>query len=671
MSKSIGLDLSKFKHIASDEHSHTLKHYEGHELKIATKKLSKAHREALKAMADRAMAKAAEPNDKKAAKSTDNVVKREQQPPVMLNKGGDVPEYLRANPPENSEETKAAALSPLVVEDIKVDSTTPDIADSLPNLTKTGIANTLESVERGPADQLDRMAKLGYDDPYSQSVMRKDLIQQKEAQQAGALERKAEDQAATQATLKPLLQSAQEKQALNLPLSAEEQAAVGSQNVAAQTDINRQPASAAAPQEAVPQQQPAQDQLAAQQQSGLQQQLAGIEGESKAQQDLAKEQIELHKKQINDTNTAVAKYQEERGVLETERKALMQDIQEGHINPEKFWTGDPKTGEGGHSRMMAGIGMILAGFNPTNRPNAAIEYIQKQMDNNLLAQQKNLDSKNNLLALNLKQFGNLKDATEMTRIMQNDVFAHQLQIAAAKAQTPLAKAAALQASGKLMAENESKFQALSANRALTSLKNTAMNDPKSADAYFAGLDAVDPTGKRSAAARQLLIPGVGFANSKEDKEYLTQVQDRYLSIQANTNAAIEKIKKAGTYEALGPHNAELDRLAEDIATDKAKLLDPTSVARSDEVNRVKKTLVEAGLGNMNATAQKQLKSFAVDVENRRNRAFVTRGMRIDGNPMFASEQQQKTQKSEAALKWAQANPNNPKAADILKHLGQK
>src|ERR1700728_611058 len=116
---------------------------------------------------------------------------------------------------------------------------------------------------------------------------------------------------------------------------------------------------------------------------------AGIKGQSLAQQQLAQSQQNIYNQNLQAQQQAQQHYNDQFQTLDRERRDLVDDINNGHIDPEKYWDN--------HSKLASGIGMILAGFNPTNRPNAAIEYIQHQMDNNLKAQSENLGAKKSLL----------------------------------------------------------------------------------------------------------------------------------------------------------------------------------------------------------------------------------------------------------------------------------
>ncbi len=97
------------------------------------------------------------------------------------------------------------------------------------------------------------------------------------------------------------------------------------------------------------------------------------------------------------------------------------------------------------------------------------------------------------------------------------------------------------------------------------------------------------------------------------------------------------IKDKGTYEAFGSHNADLDRRIDAIATDMAKLADPTSVARPAEVEMYKKGLVQSGATGMrNSTALEILKNFRNEVNARAENAYKIRGLENPGGAPVTS-----------------------------------
>lgn len=191
---------------------------------------------------------------------------------------------------------------------------------------------------------------------------------------------------------------------------------------------------------------------------GYQSQMQGIQGAAAAEGALGKEQAKTLGQAVEQENQLLHDFKQQYNDLDLERKAHIADINNNLVDPKKYWDD--------HSKMATGIGIILAGFNPTNRPNAAIEFLNHQMDRNIQSQIQNIQTKNSLLNANLHQFGNMKDAITMTKVMQNDMVANQLKQEAAKATDPLVRARALQAAGQLEMQAAPEFLQLNMRRML-------------------------------------------------------------------------------------------------------------------------------------------------------------------------------------------------------------
>ena len=561
MSKTIGLDLSKFKHVKSDDKSTTLKHYEGHEIKLAHNKLSKAHQEALKAMAMKASSKAEAAGDGKPS-TPEKLYKGGQVVPHGSELGSQEQEHgkimhamdakpyaeggeaKKSNPSEMSMSNLVSGIKEMVTPrqappspkkdpgllhskystanyaeggDVTDEQQQPQIPAALdpnaqypgsdiPNFTGEGIQSATEAAT--PENRYN-FYKKNYEYMSDKDIM-KQLDKESAQQQSDAQGRQAASIQQQQGDAAII----QQKQARGIPLSPAEQASMQQQpatQVGAQMSPDPGVQAAANQMQQQPKQQPNPlGDVEGMMHSGYQNQMAGIQQQSQAQQALGQQQAAALEQQVKAQTTAKATFDEAYKGLEQERQALVKDVQDGHIDPNQYWTGD-KDGNGSHSKIMSGIGMILAGFNPTIAPNAAISFLKYQMDQNIQAQSKNLDSKNNLLAANLRQFGNLKDATEMTRIMQNDIVTHQLQAAAATAQTPMAKAAALQAAGQLQMQVAPQFQQFAMRRAMMGLANDP-SDPtntQAAEQMIAYARMTNPEMAKEMESR--LVPGVGMA----------------------------------------------------------------------------------------------------------------------------------------------------------------
>lgn len=276
-----------------------------------------------------------------------------------------------------------------------------------------------------------------------------------------------------------------------------------------------QPTPQAEPEAQMPQEQPQQapqqpdamasgmDQQQGMMQAGYQSRLKGIEQQAYAQGALGQQQAQILDQQARAQQDAQLRYQKTYGDLESERQNHMDDIKEGYINPNKYWDN--------HSKIATGIGMILAGFNPTSNPNAAINFLKYQMDNNIKAQMENLGAKKTLLEANVRQFGNLRDATDMTRLMQNDIMQHELASAAATAQSPMAKAAALQAKGQLQMEAAPMFQQFAMRRALMGMAGTGGPQDEATYNHLLGyMRMMNPEQAKEMESRH--VPGVGNAS---------------------------------------------------------------------------------------------------------------------------------------------------------------
>lgn len=123
-------------------------------------------------------------------------------------------------------------------------------------------------------------------------------------------------------------------------------------------------------------------------------------------------------------------------------------------------------------------------------------------------------------------------------------------------------------------------------------------------------------------------------NSQQDeketrkKQSVNEVEERRQNIKDAIGELTKMVDEKGTFEALGAHNQNLDRLIDQIATDMAKLQDQNSVARPGEVQLVKQNLIQSGFSNRNATAKDILKKFTEEVDRRADAAYKIRGLDI-------------------------------------------
>lgn len=336
----------------------------------------------------------------------------------------------------------------------------------------------------------------------------------------------------------------------------------------------------------------------------------------------------------------------------------IKDIQNSHINPKAYME-NLSSGQ----KIAAAIGLALGGFlhGSTGRANPMADFINKQIDRDIAAQAKAIDNKSTLLHAYQDQFKDNQAAQMMARATLAGKYAADISMAANNAANPIIKGQMLQESGKLQMQAAELVKKATMNKALSDAQGKSAQNPASIPGYLNVLDQVDPAKGKEMRAR--FIPGVGFANTAEDAKYLKEVEDRRKSISKNVKEVVELVKKKGTYEMLGPHNADLNMRIDQIATDMAKLQDPESIARPGEVELVKNTLLNPGLSTANKTAIDQVKNFNNTVQQRANQAYNIRGVKPpDPLQSLPPEQQE-------YAKWALQNPNNPKAKLVLEKLG--
>lgn len=372
--------------------------------------------------------------------------------------------------------------------------------------------------------------------------------------------------------------------------------------------------------------------------SAYQKQVEGLTAESRAQQQQAGAEQQALQQHIERQNKIMADYDLHHKELLQERQDLLHDINNSHINPDKYWEN--------HSKVNAALGLILAGFNPSGNHNAASDFLNKQIDNSIKAQQADLDKKNNLLSANLRQFGNLKDAVDMTRVMQADIISNQLKMAAAKSTSPISKARALQEAGKLEAQYAPMFQQVAMRRALAS-GNISGRDPAEFVAGSVPKERQDSVFKEIERAQNTKHMGNNIMKAFEEAAKENTIM--------KTGAGL--LRTPGSVYALHQHLQptfqDLEGTVRQAAMDNTfKNITPTPGDSEHTIEQKRETLKEYLKSKASAPTAK---GFGIDLEKFESTTT---------NPEVKLNDQQKS-----FLKWARANPENPKAKLVFKKLG--
>lgn len=246
--------------------------------------------------------------------------------------------------------------------------------------------------------------------------------------------------------------------------------------------------------------------------TGYREEQAGLKDKSAAVTALGKQNAGILQTNINANQDAQDAFAAGNKTLNDERLAHIQDIQNGHIDPDKYWDN--------HSKFATALGLIIGGFNPTNQPNGAFEMMKYQMDQNIKAQEKNLDSDQNLLRANLEQWHNRRDAFDATRLMQADIVNQKLLKSAADldAQGKGQQAADIRMqAGKLMMDFAPIQQQFAMRQAMIKLSQGGSRVPGATGKMLSYADMSDPEwakNKRAAYYEPFDKPGGVSIGSK-------------------------------------------------------------------------------------------------------------------------------------------------------------
>lgn len=253
-------------------------------------------------------------------------------------------------------------------------------------------------------------------------------------------------------------------------------------------------------------------QMVAQEQGNLGQRQAGVE--SQRQVDLQKNQTEYAK-----ANQA----------LTAERLGLQSDIAKSHINPNQY-IDNMSTGKA----IRTGIGLILGGMGAglTHGPNMAFQFLQNQIDRDIQGQRDELGKKQNLLTHNLQSAGNLRAATEMTRLHTNDIISSQLRAEADKAQNPIAKGNLLDIAGRFDMQSAELQHQLSIMKMQQSVFSGGQPSAMAVEMLPAEM-----------RERAVQLPGGGFARAYT-KEGAKEVREQVQTMQPIFNA-LDRLKSLG------------------------------------------------------------------------------------------------------------------------------
>lgn len=303
-------------------------------------------------------------------------------------------------------------------------------------------------------------------------------------------------------------------------------------NEAAGTPVSQDPTRQPASQDAGPANQPATPAVQPQtptpggmvqsaMQRGISEVGAGIQQEAAAKTQIAKDTAAALQNGQIDKETSDMGYQQLQQSLLNERQSILKEMNEHQIHPDQFWADKSVP-----AKITSAIGLILGGIGGglTHQGNPAMDFINKQIDRNIAAQQSGMDQRKNMLSANLAQFGNIDHAREFNRVLHNDQIANMIQSAAAKSGGQLAQSEAQKAIGQLHQDSAFRMAQIGAEQTINGNgrpSNTTEGDVNSA---ISTLRMVSPDKAKEAETR--LLPGIGTTRVPLDASTRSTIVER-------------------------------------------------------------------------------------------------------------------------------------------------
>jgi len=170
---------------------------------------------------------------------------------------------------------------------------------------------------------------------------------------------------------------------------------------------------------------------------------AGLQQEVKATSDIASGQqkaLEAQQARIQE-HTELLKENVKKQKESYDSFAQYISDPQNNVNPQRYMAN-----KGTWGRMSTAIGLALGGA-------PAWEFLNKQIQEDIDAQKRDVENKKTLYAENLKLLGNEEAAFEKTLLMMNQFAENQIKIAALKQASPQAKAHALKLAGEFAMKN--------------------------------------------------------------------------------------------------------------------------------------------------------------------------------------------------------------------------
>lgn len=284
---------------------------------------------------------------------------------------------------------------------------------------------------------------------------------------------------------------------------------------------------------------------------GYQQKAEGLREQAQATGALGTKEAAIEQKRADALDDIAGNYEKAYGITNKLREESVNNIQNNQVDPNAYWDN--------HSKFFTGLGLLIGGFNPGNRPNSTLQFLNQAIQRDTYAQKINLGSQESILSQNMQMFGNLKAATDFTNVLKQDWAASKLRQAAAKAQNPLQAAKFNQDAGQLEMESAKALIPLSAMQgAFQSMRQGTDPSP-----ILPSLRLAAP--EYSKSIEDHLYPGEGYSDKPIPPDVSNSIQ-KQRNILIKTQRLQDWIDSNTVKGQLSPaHRGEGEALAAELA----------------------------------------------------------------------------------------------------------
>lgn len=204
-------------------------------------------------------------------------------------------------------------------------------------------------------------------------------------------------------------------------------------------------------------------------QKGINQEAAGIKAKGAAESAGATEASQALQDHLIQQEAKQNLYEQENADSQRHLDTLEAGAAQGKIDPNRYWNSKDTGG-----KVSAALGLIFGGIGAglTHQPNAALEVIQKGIQNDIAAQVEDKSNKMSLYKVGLEKYRDARSAQEFATLQANALVAGQLQQIAQKTGSQTALATAQQMIGQLKAQSAPIKQQLDLQQAQMRYLNT-------------------------------------------------------------------------------------------------------------------------------------------------------------------------------------------------------